>query len=476
MIDISKLTIKSAHNHLKNGDFGVKDLIRATLKNVEEKNPKINAYLEVYDDVEIGIKKAEELFKNGKASLLTGIPIALKDNILNKGKIASASSKILENYRATYDATAVSKLKAEKPIFIGRTNMDEFAMGSSTENSAYGVTRNPIDPTRVPGGSSGGSAAAVKMNGALVALGSDTGGSIRQPASFCGLVGLNPTYGAISRYGLIALGSSLDKIGPITKSVTDAEILFDVMRGLDPKDSTTVATGEKKNLPKKLIIGVPEDVLSMDGIQPEVRKNFEESIAKFSKLGYEVKNISLPNAHYSLAIYYVIMPAEVSSNLARFDGVKYGLHESGDNLLHDYIKTRTAGFGKETRRRLILGTYVLSSGYYDSFYGKANELRRAVIGDFDKVFEDREVKNGVDIVITPTTPNVAFKVGEKAADPLSMYMSDILTAPQSIAGLPAISVPGGLSKTGLPIGLQITASYMREDLLFKAGKDFLCEI
>src|SRR3989344_5271076 len=473
MIDISKLTIKSAHNHLKNGDFGVKDLIRATLKNVEEKNPKINAYLEVYDDVEIGIKKAEELFKNGKASLLTGIPIALKDNILNKGKIASASSKILENYRATYDATAVSKLKAEKPIFIGRTNMDEFAMGSSTENSAYGVTRNPIDLERVPGGSSGGSVAAIKMNGALVALGSDTGGPIRQPASFCGLVGLNPTYGAISRYGLIALGSSLDKIGPITKSVTDAEIIFDVMRGLDPKDSTTVATGEKKNLPKKLIIGVPEDVLSMDGIQPEVRKNFEESIAKFSKLGYEVKNISLPNAHYSLAIYYVIMPAEVSSNLARFDGVKYGLHESGDNLLHDYIKTRTAGFGKETRRRLILGTYVLSSGYYDSFYGKANELRRAVIGNFDKVFEDREAKNGVDIIIMPTTPNVAFKIGEKAADPLSMYMSDILTAPQSIAGLPAISVPGGLSKTGLPIGLQITASYMREDLLFKVGKDFL---
>jgi len=469
-MNITDLTIKSAHDHLKNGDFSVNDLVDATLKNIEEKNPKINAYLEVYKDVKGGIEKAQSLYKTGEASSITGIPIALKDNILNKGKIASAASKILENYHATYDATAVSKLKKESPIFVGRTNMDEFAMGSSTENSAYGVTRNPLDLERVPGGSSGGSVAAVKMEGALAALGSDTGGSIRQPASFCGLVGLNPTYGAISRYGLIALGSSLDKIGPITKSVTDAEILFNVMKGKDSKDSTSVDIGPEKKLPKKLVIGVPEDVLSMDGIQPEVRKNFEESIAKFSKLGYEIKNISLPNAHYSLAIYYVIMPAEVSSNLARYDGVKYGLYKEGDNLLQDYIKTRTQGFGKETRRRLILGTYVLSSGYYDSFYGKANELRRAVIGDFDKAFE----KVGVDIIISPTTPDVAFKIGEKAANPLSMYMSDILTAPQSIAGLPAISVPSGLSN-GMPTGLQITAPYLREDLLFKAGKDFLGE-
>jgi len=475
-MNITDLTIKSAHDHLKNGDFSVNDLVDATLKNIEEKNPKINAYLEVYKDVKGGIEKAESLFKGGKAHVLTGIPLALKDNILNKGKIASASSKILEKYRATYDSTVVSKLKKEGPIFIGRTNMDEFAMGSSTENSAYGVTRNPLDLTRVPGGSSGGSVAAVKMNGALAGLGSDTGGSIRQPASFCGLVGLKPTYGAVSRYGLIAMGSSLDQIGPLTKSVGDAEILFEVMKGKDPKDSTTLSFSEKKELPKKLIIGVPEDVLSIDGIQPDVRKNFEESIKRFSKLGYEIKNISLPNAHYSLAIYYVIMPAEVSSNLARFDGVKYGLHENGENLLGDYIKTRTVGFGRETRRRLILGTYVLSSGYYDSFYGKANELRRAVIGDFDKVFENRQAKNGVDIIITPTTPDVAFKIGEKAADPLSMYMSDILTAPQSIAGLPAISIPSGLSKDSLPIGLQITAPYMREDLLFKVGKDFLGEI
>lgn len=471
-INLKNLTIKEANKHLKVGDFSVNDLSESYIKIIEEKNPQIKAYLEVYKDWKEQSEKAQQKFKEGKDSILTGIPIALKDNILMKGYISSASSKILENYHATYDSTVVSKLKEHSPVFLGRTNMDEFAMGSSTENSAYGPTRNPIDPERVPGGSSGGSAAAVAMDGALVALGSDTGGSIRQPASFCGLVGLKPTYGRISRSGLIALGSSLDQIGPLTKTVSDSEIIFNAIKGVDLKDSTTVPDLEGQEIPKKIVIGVPRDLISSEGIDNEVKDNFENAVSQLAKIGYEIKDISLPHAHYALAIYYVIMPAEVSSNLARYDGVRFGLHKDGGNsLLNDYIKTRTEGFGKETRRRLILGTYVLSSGYYDSYYGKANDLRKLVISDFDKVFNEE----GIHAVITPSTPDTAFKLGEKTTDPISMYMSDIFTAPQSIAGLPAMSVPSGVSSQGLPIGLQITSPYRREDILFKIGKDFLGE-
>jgi aspartyl-tRNA(Asn)/glutamyl-tRNA(Gln) amidotransferase subunit A len=439
----------------------------------------------VYGDVILQAKEADEMFKSKKATLLTGIPFAIKDNILIKGRIASAASKMLENYRATYDATVIEKLKKESVVFIGRANMDEFAMGGSTENSAFGVTKNPHDTARVAGGSSGGSAAAIAMDGALAALGSDTGGSIRQPASFCGLVGLKPTYGAVSRNGVMAMGSSLDQIGPFAKTVTDAEIIFNAIRGQDPLDGTTIS---EKTYPqkkaggvgagKKPVIGVPRHFLGGDGIDKSVLENFNASLEKFKKLGYEIHDVELPNIGYSLAVYYIVMPAEVSSNLSRFDGVKYGLHvdskiEAGSVQakaagVDDYFETRAAGFGREVRRRVLLGTYVLSSGYYDAYYNRANAVRRVITEDFNKAFEK------VDIIVTPTTPAPAFKIGEKTADPVAMYLEDIFTVTANLTGMPAISVPSGFAGK-LPLGLQMTARHGDEATLFAAGKDFAGE-
>ncbi len=474
-IDLKNLTITSTRKHLDSKDFSAVDLVSAYLEIIKEKNKDINAYLEIYADVLAQAEIADKIIASGKAKTLTGIPFAIKDNILIKGKIASASSKILANYVATYDATVITKLKDEGAVFIGRTNMDEFAMGSSTETSAYGTTKNPYDIERVPGGSSGGSAAAVAMDGALVALGSDTGGSIRQPASFCGLVGLKPTYGAVSRYGVMSMGSSLDQIGPFGKTVEDTEIIFNIIRGKDKYDSTTYEKGfyNGKEVSKtkngKLIIGVPRKLLEMKGLDEEVLTNFNESLKRLKKIGYEIRDIELPNASYSLAVYYILMPAEVSSNLARFDGVKYGVLKEGKNLLEDYLLTRGVGFGKETRRRVILGTYVLSTGYYDAYYGKAQLARDLIISDFEKVFKD------VHIVLTPTTPSPAFKIGEKTNDPIAMYLADIFTVTANITGLPAISVPSGVKIVDdkkLPLGIQATAQNDREDLLFSFGKDF----
>ncbi|MEI6057947.1 MAG: amidase family protein, partial [bacterium] len=358
-------------------------------------------------------------------------------------------------------------------------NMDEFAMGGSTENSAFGVTKNPHDTGRVAGGTSGGSAAALAMDGALAALGSDTGGSIRQPASFCGVVGLKPTYGAVSRYGVMAMGSSLDQIGPFGKTVADTEIIFNTIRGQDTLDGTTIS--ETTYSPRassvgkstKPIIGVPRHFLGGDGIDKAVLENFNQSLEKFKKLGYEVRDITLPNIAYSLAIYYIIMPAEVSSNLSRFDGVKYGLHKDGSTSIEDYFETRGAGFGKEVRRRVLLGTYVLSSGYYDAYYNRANALRRVLTADFEKAFKD------VDIILTPTAPAPAFKIGEKTADPVAMYLEDIFTVTANLTGMPAMSIPSGFSEIGgkkLPLGLQMTARHGDEKTLFTAGKDFLGEL
>jgi aspartyl-tRNA(Asn)/glutamyl-tRNA(Gln) amidotransferase subunit A len=466
-IDISKLDIKKAREHLINGDFSAVDLAQECLKNIKEKDDEINAYLEVYDDAIEQARKADKRIKNkDNVTELTGIPIALKDNILNEGRIVSAGSKILENYKATYDATVVKKLKDAGAVFIGRTNMDEFAMGSSTENSAFGVTKNPHDIERVAGGSSGGSAVAVAINSALASFGSDTGGSVRQPASFCGVVGLKPTYGAVSRYGLIAMGSSLDQIGPIGKTVSDVEILFEAMKGNDKMDSTSLLyeknAKEKKN---KFKIGIPTHLFE-DGVDKDVLENFNQSIKKLKSLGYEIKEIELPNIKYSLAVYYVIMSAEASANLARFDGVKYGLNKSGENLLDDYLETREAGFGAEVKRRVILGTHVLSSGYYDAYYNKANIVRELIKSDFDKTFVD------VDAILTPTSPTPAFKIGEKK-DPLSMYLSDIFTTPANVTGIPALSVPSGIverDEKNLPVGLQIMANYGRENIIFSIGR------
>ncbi len=470
-IDLHNLTIRKAHEAMKSGDFSSRELTQAYLDVIKEKNSNINAYLHIFE--ENALKQADEAdkrFKEGTAELMTGIPMAIKNNILVKGEITTAASKILENYHATYDATVIEKLKKAGAVFLGGVNLDEFAMGGSTENSAYGVTKNPHDETRVSGGSSGGSAAAVAMDGALSALGTDTGGSIRQPSSFCGTVGLKTTYGRVSRYGAIAMGSSLDQIGPITKTTDDAEIIFDCIKGEDKMDSQTIPENILKEpaVKEKMTIGIPRHFMK-EGIDEAVMKNFEESVEKLKSLGYTIKEIELPNINYALATYYIIMPAEVSTNLARFDGVRFGLRENGENLFEDYTKTRAKGFGPEARRRIILGTYVLSAGYYDAYYNKATALREVMKDDFRKVFEE------VDVVLTPTSPTPAFKIGEKASDPVQMYLSDIFTVSANMVGVPALAIPSGLVEIDgkqLPLGIQFMAPWMGEGILFKIGKDF----
>lgn len=470
MIDLKDLTIKKVHESFINGEYRVRDLVDAYLKVIKEKNEDLNAYLEVFEkDLDEQIKKAEEMFANGKATVMTGIPVAIKDNILFEGHIASASSKMLGNYVATYDSFVIRKLKDEGVIILGRTNMDEFAMGSSTETSAFGVTRNPHDLTRVPGGSSGGSAVATSALMSLVSLGTETCGSVRQPASFCGIVGFKPTYGAVSRSGIIAMGSSLDQVGPMGKNVDDVETVFNAISGYDPLDSTSLSLEirskvKQNDLKKK--IGVPWDFLNGGGVNEEVLNNFKDSCEKLKKAGYQIVDISTKMMQYSLSVYYIVMPAEVSSNLARYDGIRYGLHKDESKLYDVYTKSRGNGFGKEARRRILLGTYVLSHGYYDAYYNKAIQVRDMITNELKNIFKE------VDAFITPTVPFPAFKLGEKMDDPLAMYMCDIFSAPANLASIPAISVPSGSTKDGLPLGLQITAPYLREDILFKIGKDF----
>ena len=466
MIDLKTLTIKKAHDALIKKEYTSVELAESYLKEIENRNPELHAYLGVYDNVLDQAKKADEMFQNGIATEVTGIPFAIKDNILFEGKVASGASKILENYVATYDATVIKKLKEAGAVILGRANMDEFAMGGSTENSAFGPSKNPNDISRVPGGSSGGSAVAVAGDLALVALGSDTGGSIRQPASFCGIVGLKPTYGSVSRHGLMAMASSLDVIGPMTKTVEDAEIVWSVIKGKDEFD----ATGVEGNIPKKgkYVIGVPKDFLK-EGVDADVLDNFNQALEKLKSEGFEIKDVSLPTLPYSLAVYYIIMPAEVSSNLARFDGVKYGSLTEGKDLTENYFLTRGEYFGKEARRRIMLGTYVLSTGYYDAYYGKALQVRELIKKDFDRVFKD------VDAIVTPVSPIPAFKFGEKANDPLQMYLADIFTVSANLATVPAISIPAGSvirEEKGLPVGLQIIAPRFGESTLFEIGKKF----
>ncbi len=429
-----------------------------TPEDLKAKDKDIHAFLEVFDNPQ-----------SYGAGPLSGKTIAIKDNILFEGHKVSAGSKILENFTASYDATVVKKLKEAGAIIVGRTNMDEFAMGASTENSAYGVTNNPYDKERITGGSSGGSAAAVAAGMADMALGSDTGGSIRQPAALCGVVGLKPTYGRVSRHGLIALASSFDQIGPFTKTVSDAELLHNIIKGRDPMDSTTIGEDTyptDKQLKK--VIGVPKKFVESEGVSGEVRENFSQAVEKFRSLGYEVKEIDLNYIQYALAVYYIIMPAEASSNLARFDGVKYGLYKEGETGIDDYFETRGAGFGPEVRRRIILGTYVLSSGYYDEYYGQAVAMRELIRKELRELFE------GVDAMLTPTTPSPAWKVGEKSKSPLEMYLEDIFTVHANISGCPAISLPSGFAGK-LPLGIELTADLGREDILFALGKEFMGE-
>lgn len=470
MIDLKNLTITKARKALDGKVFSAVDLASAYLKEIEKKNKELNAYLEIYDDVLEQAKMADDRIAKGESFPLLGIPLAIKDVILIKGKKVSAASKILENYFASYDATVISKLKKQGAVLLGRTNTDEFAMGGSTENSAYGVTKNPHDTSRVSGGSSGGSVVAVAANMALGALGSDTGGSVRLPAAFCGIVGVKPTYGRVSRYGLIAMGSSLDCIGEIAKTIQDAEIIYNAVKGSDILDSTTIS--EETHPPsqkKELVIGVPYNLVNEDrGISPEARENFTQTLEKFKKLGFKIKDISLKNLNMSLAVYYIIMPAEASTNLARFDGVRYGLHKDGKNLFDDYRLTKGAGFGKEVRRRILIGTHVLSAGYYDAYYGKAQLIRNSLKEEFNKAFQN------VDLIATPTAPDAAWKIGEKG-DPLSAYLADVFTVTANILGVPAVSLPCGFVETEgrkLPLGIQFMASHFREDLLFDVGKKF----
>lgn len=465
-MDLSKLTIAEARRALDAKEYSALDLTNAYLDAIQEKDGEIHAYLEVWaTSAREEAKRADEKIARGESQSLTGIPLAFKDNILIDGRIVSAGSKILENYRASYDATAIRKLKEHAPVFLGRTNQDEFAMGGSTENSAYGFTKNPLNLTRVPGGSSGGSAAAIAGALALAALGSDTGGSIRQPASLCGIVGLKPTYGAVSRFGLIAMGSSLDQIGPMTRTVEDAEILFDVIRGYDSHDAISLPDGEMlKKKPR--VIGVPRAFLK-EGSEADVLKCFETTLGSLKAKGYEVRDIEMPNLLYSLAVYYVIMPAEASTNLARFDGIRYGLSVPSVDIGEVYAKTRGQGFGPEVRRRILIGTFVLSSGYADAYYRKARAVRELIRNDFTHAFDS------VDAIVTPTSPTPAFKLGEKS-DPLAMYAADIFTVPVNLAGVPAISVPSGtVEREGkkLPVGFQVIAPMRGENTLFAIGKD-----
>ncbi len=462
MIDLERMTIESLREDLSAGKVKVKEVAEAYLSVIKEKDGDIHAFLEVYEDVLEQAETLQEKIDAGDDLPLLGVPVAVKDNILIQGRIASAASKMLESYTAVYNATAIEKLKQAGALFLGRTNMDEFAMGGSTENSAFGSTKNPHDTTRVPGGSSGGSAAAVASTETLVAIGSDTGGSIRQPASYCGCVGLKPTYGRVSRYGLMAMGSSLDQIGPMARTVRDAEIVYNVLKGQDERDSTTISDETYDVSPQVKTVGVPRKLLESKGLSDEVKKTYEETIASLEKEGYEVKDIDLDNLSYALATYYVIMPAEVSSNMARFDGVKYGLRAEGESLLEVYNNSRAEGFGKEVKRRIMLGTYVLSSGYYDAYYNKALQVRELIKRDFVEAFK------GVDVIALPTAPSVAFTIGEKTANPVEMYLEDIFTVPANIAGVPAISVP---AKTeGLPVGIQFIAPHGGEERLFSIGK------
>ena len=461
-MDLPK-TISDARDGLMKKRFSCAELTKGYLNKIKKENKALNDFLNLTQD--LALEQAEKvdnkISRREKVGPLEGIPIAVKDNILVEGYKATAGSKILKDYIAPYDATAIKKLKQAGAIILGKTNLDEFAMGSSTENSAFGVVKNPLDNERVPGGSSGGSAVAIAAGHCLGALGSDTGGSIRQPAAFCGIVGFKPSYGMVSRYGLIAMASSLDQIGSLASNVEDAELIFKTISGKDIFDSTTIDSAKIKSGEHNFKIGIPAEFFG-EGIDEKVKEKTEKEIRKFADFGFELKEISLPYSKYALAVYYIIMPAEISANLARYDGIKYGFSFKSQNLLEHYLKTRAEGFGDEARRRIMLGTYVLSAGYRDAYYNKAQKVRTLIKRDFERVFKD------VDFVLTPTTPTTAFKIGEKK-DPLSMYLSDIYTVPINLAGLPAISLPCG--KTGgLPIGLQIIGPQFKDNLVFEIAQ------
>ena len=475
-MELHNLTITKIQNGLRNKDFSVVELITAFLDRIKQEDEKISAFLSVEENSVISqAKKIDELIScGGELTALAGIPLAVKDNILVKGMKATCASKILENYVAPYDATCVKKLKSAGAVILGKTNLDEFAMGGSTENSGFFTTKNPNDLGRVPGGSSGGSAAAVAADMCCFALGSDTGGAIRQPASFCGVVGLKPTYGSVSRYGLVAFASSLDQIGPITKTAEDAKLVFDVISGKDPLDSTSIKSiiHNSKFLIQNLRVGVPKEYF-IGGMDKEVEKIIRDAIKRIEDCGAKIEEISLPNTKYALAVYYLIATSEASANLARYDGIRYGgimnyesriMTDEGGDLLEHYLTTRGTGFGDEVKRRIMLGTFALSAGYYNAYYLKAQKVRTLIKNDFEKAFQK------VNAIFTPASPTPAFKIGENMSNPLSMYLADIFTVSANLTGLPAISIPIGFTQKKLPIGLQIIGKPFEETKILEIVK------
>ena len=471
-MSLHKLTLCELQKKFTAGEVTAKEIVRAYFLRIGQVEPKVKAYVTTQKEQAMVQAAALDDSLKGwrKTQPMMGMPLAIKDNLCTEGVTTTCSSRMLQNFVPPYDATVIAMLRAQGYVLLGKTNLDEFAMGSSTENSAFGPSRNPWNLQCVPGGSSGGSAAAVAADECVAALGSDTGGSIRQPAAFCGVVGLKPTYGRVSRYGLIAFASSLDQIGPITKDVADAAFLLGVIAGHDPMDSTSADVPvpdytkalKKKDL-KKLKVGIPAEFFA-EGLDPEVEQAVRAAIEELKSLGGEIKEIQLPRTDAAVAVYYVIATAEASSNLARFDGVKFGLRSKDTkDLLELYTKTRQEGFGPEVKRRIMLGTYALSSGYYDAYYGKAQAVRTLIRQDFDAAFKE------VDLIVTPVTPTPAFKLGEKSEDPLQMYLSDIFTISVNLAGLPAIALPCGFSKAGLPIGLQLIGRAFQEDTLLRAA-------
>ena len=465
--------INEVHEALINKQISVFDLVSEYLNVAKTKNAEIFAYVEIFDDTDIKqqVDRAQKMFDEGRATKLTGIPISIKDNMLFVGHKATACSAILEGYTATYDAHVIAELKKAGVVIIGRTNMDEFAMGSSTETSCYGVTKNPLNTDLVPGGSSGGAAASVAMGAVMVALGSDTGGSIRQPAGYCGLVGFKPTYGNMSRNGLIALASSFDQISPLANNVSDAKILFETISTYDKLDATCVPIESRslvKNNSTKTIkkIGVPRKWVSGGGIEDGIKINFDESLKKLEAMGYELVDVDLPISEASLAVYYILMPAETSSNLARFDGIRYGAVIDSQDLMGVYTQTRGQKFGPEVRRRILLGTYILSHGYYDAYYRTALKVKATITVELRNIFDK------VDFIVTPTTPFLAFSFGSKSDDPIAMKLADLFTTPANIAGIPAISIPSGNADNGLKHSIQFMGPNFSDYKLFELAEMF----
>lgn len=462
-MELFESDIAGLKNILERKEASAKEVLDSVFGRIDSVDGRVKAYMTLTRE------KAYEMASRGDGEkILSGIPLAIKDNMCTKGVRTTCSSKILENFIPPYESTVTGRLSAEGYVLLGKTNLDEFAMGSSTENSAFFTTRNPWALDRIPGGSSGGSAAAVAAGECIAALGSDTGGSIRQPAALCGVVGLKPTYGRVSRYGLVAFASSLDQIGPITKTVMDSAILMNILSGHDPLDSTsapvavpdfTKAAGRDI---KGMKVGIPREYF-IEGMDKEVEKAVRDAIAKLESLGAIPVEVSLPNTGYAVATYYILATSEASSNLARYDGVKYGFRAEGKDLIDMYMQTRAKGFGAEVKRRIMLGTYALSSGYYEAYYGKAQQVRTLIKQDFENAFRE------VDVIATPTSPTPAFRIGEKVADPLQMYLSDIFTISINLAGLPAISMPCGFTGEGLPVGLQIIGRHFDEETVIRVS-------